>query len=71
VSRTSSQPTFRNVYTADQFSKEILCGNLSAEWVRDQVAAGKIKSVAQRPVLISQVEAMRFLGMETAATAAR
>jgi hypothetical protein len=56
-------PALRPCYTAEQFAAEILCGNLSAEWVRDQIAARKIKALTKRPILISRGEAMRFLGI--------
>jgi hypothetical protein len=58
----ATAPALRNTYTVQQFAAEILCGHLSAEWVRDQIAARKIKALTKRPILISQGEAMRFLG---------
>ena len=52
--------TFRNVYTVAQFAAEILCGNRSEEWVCDECRAKRIKTVARRPWLIPQSEAIRF-----------
>ncbi len=55
----------RSVYTVQEFAAEILRGKLSVEWVRDQIAAKKIKAITKKPALISQGEAARFLGIET------
>ena len=52
---------FRNVYTPAEFSAEILCGNLSVEWVQDQCRMKRIKTVTRRPFTIPQIEAMRFV----------
>lgn len=51
----------RNIYTAEQFAAEILCGNRSTEWVQDECRAKRIKAVARRPYLIPQSEALRFI----------
>lgn len=51
----------RNVYTAEQFAAEILCGNRSVEWVQDQCRAKRIKWVARKPYMIPQSEALRFI----------
>ena len=56
----TAQP-FRNVYTVAQFAAEILCGNRTEEWVQDQCRAKRIKTVARRPYLIPQSEAVRFV----------
>lgn len=64
-------PQLRNVYTCGQFAAEVLCGNRSTEWVQDQCAEGEIKTVAKRPYLIPQAEALRFLGIQPPALATR
>lgn len=63
VQRTVNTRTtaLRNVYTVEQFATEILCGNLSADWVRDQIKAKKIKALTKKPVLIPMSEAARFI----------
>jgi hypothetical protein len=62
MSETITAPApLKHVYTVQEFSAEILCGHLGAQWVRDQVHAKKIKAVAMRPILIPQSEAMRFI----------
>jgi hypothetical protein len=58
--------TLKNVYTPEEFAKEILCEHRSAKWVRAQCKAKKIKTVTSRPFLIPQLEAMRFLGQKAA-----
>jgi len=61
---TAAQPattTLRPVYTAEQFAAEVLAGNRSREWVCDQCAQKRIKSVARKPYLIPQAEAVRFI----------
>jgi len=55
-----SQP-LRNVYTCEEFAAEILCRNHTAQWVRIQCRAKRIKTVARRPWLIPQSEAARFI----------
>lgn len=61
----TSTPPLRNVYTAQQFATEVLCGNRSTEWVQDQCAKrnGGIRWVARKPYLIPRTEAERFLGL--------
>lgn len=63
MSDRSPKPTqtFRNVYTTEQFRTEILCGNRSLEWVQDECKARRIKTVARKPFLIPQSEAIRFV----------
>ena len=58
---TEALTPLRNVYTAEQFAAEVLGGNLSAYWVREQVRAKKIKSITRRPVLIPMSEAQRMI----------
>ena len=53
--------TLRNVYSAEQFAAEILCGQRSVEWVQDQCRMRRIKTVARRPWMIPQIEAVRFV----------
>jgi hypothetical protein len=57
----------KNVYTPAEFAAEILEGNRSANWVRNECKkrTGGIKTVAARPYLIPQSEAMRFLGIKS------
>ena len=52
---------FRTVYTCDEFRTEILRDKLSVEWVQDECRAKRIKTVAARPYLIPQSEAIRFV----------
>ena len=51
----------RPVYNSDQFAAEILGGQRSARWVSNECRARRIKTVAKRPVLIPQSEAIRFI----------
>lgn len=60
----TTETPLRTVYTIEQFAAEILGGNLSPEWVRDQVKARKLKAITKRPILIPQGEAIRFLGIK-------
>lgn len=57
----ATETALRNVYTAEQFATEILCGNRSVEWVQDMCRAKRIKTVARKPYLIPQSEAIRFI----------
>jgi hypothetical protein len=58
---TAPAPALRNVYTAEEFAAEILCGNRQPNWVRNQIKARQIKVVASKPYLIPQAEAARFI----------
>ena len=51
----------RNVYSAEQFAAEILCGHHTAKWVQRQCKARQIRVVGRRPYLIPQSEAARFI----------
>lgn len=51
----------RPVYTAPQFAEEILGGNHTARWVREQCRVFAIKSVGRKPLLIPRSEAQRFM----------
>lgn len=53
--------TLRNVYSAEQFASEILCGHHTAKWVQRECRFRRIKTVARRPYLIPQSEAVRFI----------
>lgn len=55
-----NQP-LRNVYSVAEFASEILCGKRTREWVQDQCRAKRIKTVARKPYLIPQSEAVRFI----------
>ena len=51
----------RNVYSAEQFAGEILCGLHTTKWVQRQCKARRIRVVGRRPYLIPQSEAARFI----------
>lgn len=57
----NTAPSLRPVYTVEQFCAEILCNTRKPEWVRDQIAARRIKAITSRPYLISAGEVARFL----------
>jgi hypothetical protein len=65
MSETATAPALRNVYTAEQFASEILCGNRHPKWVQRMCRAKQIKSVARDPWLIPQAEALRFINGPT------
>ena len=59
----STQPSqpLRNVYTAEQFATEILCGNHTTAWVQRMCRVRRIKTVGTRPWLIPMSEALTYI----------
>lgn len=57
----STTTDLRPVYNSEQFAAEVLGGQRSARWVANECRARRIKTVAKRPVLIPQSEALRFI----------
>jgi hypothetical protein len=53
--------TLKNVYTTEEFLKEILNNRRAPNWIRRQCRINKIKTVAKHPYLIPQSEALRFI----------
>jgi hypothetical protein len=53
--------TLRNAYSVEEFRKEVLGGHRTAQWVQNQCARKRIKTVTRHPYRIPQSEAVRFL----------
>jgi hypothetical protein len=51
----------KNVYTVEEFTKEILRDKRHPNWVRKRCKAKVIKTVASAPYLIPMSEALRFI----------
>lgn len=58
--------TLRLVYTPTQFAEEVLGGNRTPKWVRQQIRIKRIKAQIGRPHLIPRSEAERFTGTKEA-----
>jgi hypothetical protein len=58
-----SEPSkpLRNVYTAEQFASEILCGHHTTAWVQRMCRVRRIKTVGTRPWLIPMSEALAHI----------
>lgn len=61
---TTTTQQLRNVYTCEEFAKEVLCEKRTANWVRNQCHAKRIKTVGGKPYMIPQSEALRFIAPE-------
>ncbi len=56
-----SKKPLRNVYTAEQFAKEVLGGNHTTAWVQRMCRVRRIKTVGTRPWLIPMSEALTYI----------
>lgn len=57
-------PQFKTVYTAEEFTKEVLRDKRSVKWTRAQCRRKRIKTVAVAPYLIPGSEARRMAGLQ-------